>query len=132
MNIQNISVHIRYSKPLADGSYKTVELAAEGSLAPGEDWHKAEVALYHELGQAMKYVFSGNGSGKPALTGPGRPHNGPEKPIQAPARKAAASRPGRPEHWCEEHTCDFNRYEKNGRVWYSHRVGNTKEWCREA
>jgi hypothetical protein len=122
MDIQNISVHIRYSKPLADGSHKTVELAAQGTLNPGEDWHKAEVALYHELGETMKYVFSGNGSGKPALTGPGKPHN-------APARKAPASRPGRPEHWCEEHTCEFNRYEKNGKVWYSHRVGNS--WCKE-
>jgi hypothetical protein len=131
MNVQNISVHIRYSKPLADGSYKTVELAAEGTLAPDEDYHDAQVTLYHELGETMKYVFSGNGSSKPTLTGSGKPQNGPEKPVQAPARKASAI-PTRPEHWCEEHNCDFNRYEKNGRVWYSHRVGNTKEWCRES
>jgi hypothetical protein len=82
MDIRSISVHIRYSKPLADGSHKTVEISAKGSLAPGEDWHKAEVALYHELGETMKYIFSGNGFGKPALTGPGKPHNTPAKPVE--------------------------------------------------
>jgi hypothetical protein len=54
MDIQSISVHIRYSKQMPDTSFKTVELGAEGTLAPGEDWHKAEVPLYHELGETMK------------------------------------------------------------------------------
>jgi hypothetical protein len=80
MDIRSISVHIRYSKPLADGSHKTVEISAKGSLAPGEDWHKAEVALYHELGETMKYIFSGNGFGKPALT---RPRKAPQYPCEA-------------------------------------------------
>jgi hypothetical protein len=121
MNVNAISVHIRYSKPLADGSHKTVELAAEGTLAPGEDWHEAELSLYNELGQAMKQAFASNGSGKA--------QNGPEKSAQAPAKKTPTSRPDRPTHWCETHNCDFHRYEKNGKVWYSHRVGNS--WCRE-
>jgi hypothetical protein len=116
MDIQNISVHIRYSKPLADGSHKTVELGAEGTLAPGENWHEAELSLYNELGQAMKHAFASNGSSRAAQAGSG----------QAPAKKAPASRPI---HWCEEHNCDFRRYEKNGRVWYSHKNGDG--WCRE-
>jgi hypothetical protein len=89
MEIQSISVHIRYSKPLADGSYKTVELAAEGTIAPGEDWHEAEVALYHELGETMKYVFSGPGSGKVK--------HGPEMPLSTPLRAGSQTAPSQPD-----------------------------------
>ena len=32
-------------------------------------------------------------------------------------------------HRCPEHSIPHHRYEKEGRVWYAHRVGN--EWCRE-
>jgi hypothetical protein len=73
MDIQNISGHIRFSRPMADGAWKSVELGAEGTLSPGEEWNEAQVALYHELGATMKYVFSGTGSG--------RAPNGPETPI---------------------------------------------------
>ena len=34
-----------------------------------------------------------------------------------------------PAHYCQQHGCEYKRYEKDGRVWYSHRVGN--QWCRE-
>jgi hypothetical protein len=74
MNVQTIRVNIRYSCAMADGAWKTVELGAEGALTPDEDYHQAQLALYHELGQTMKYVFSGNGSGKA--------QNSSLKPIQ--------------------------------------------------
>jgi hypothetical protein len=119
MNVNNISVHIRYSKPLADGSYKTVELGAEGTLNPDEDYHDAQVALYHELGSTMKYVFSGNGAGKP--------QNDREKPVEtAPSQPE----PQELDHFCRKHQTPFKKYTKDGRSWWSHRVGSA--WCRES
>jgi hypothetical protein len=131
MEIQTITVHVRYSKPMTDGAFKTVELGAEASLSPGDDYHEAQVSLYHELGETMKYVFSGNGSGKPANGSERRTEPDEVKPVETPTRKGASTpRPDRPQHWCEKHACDYARYEKNGKVWYSHKVGNT--WCRES
>jgi hypothetical protein len=76
MKVNTISVNIRYSRQMPDGSHKTIELSAEGTMDPDEDRHKAQVTLYHELGKTMKYVFSGNGSGKAQI--------GPEKPVEPP------------------------------------------------
>ena len=53
MNVQTIRVNIRYSCAMADGAWKTVELGAEGALTPDEDYHQAQLALYHELGQTI-------------------------------------------------------------------------------
>jgi hypothetical protein len=132
MEVQTITVHVRYSKPMTDGAVKTVELGAEASLSPDEDYHEAQVALYHELGETMKYVFSSNGAGNPTSTGSGQAQNSPEKLVETPTRKGASkthSRPDRPQHWCEEHACDYVRYEKNGKVWWSHKVGKSGNTC---
>jgi hypothetical protein len=118
IDIQSISVHIRYSRPLPDGSFKTAEIGAEGNLAPGEDWHEAQVALYKELGMQLKAMFNSNGSG--------RPQNGPETPVQT----APAPAPPPPDHWCETHHCEFKHYEKGNKSWYSHRIPDGG-WCRE-
>jgi hypothetical protein len=76
MRINTVSVSVRYSKQMVDGNYKTVELGVEGSLdSSDEDWHEVQADLYHQLGNQMRYVFSGNGSGKVP--------NGPEKTVEA-------------------------------------------------
>jgi hypothetical protein len=102
----------RYSKQMTDGSYKTVELGCEGSLASSdENWHKVSLDLYRELGDQMRQVFSGNGSGKVAQE--------PPKPnLPAPQR----------EHWCAQHQTRLKKYAKDARIWYSHRQGNG--WCK--
>jgi len=116
MDVTSITVHIRYSKSLADGSYKTVELGAERTLNPDEDYHEAQVALYHELGETMKYVFSGNGAGKS--------QNSPEKPAP-PQPETQQSK-----HYCRQHRIPFKKYSKEGREWWSHKLGSG--WCRES
>lgn len=30
--------------------------------------------------------------------------------------------------WCPIHNCEMRRWEKNGKVWYSHKVNG--EWCK--
>lgn len=118
MKIDRITVNVRYSQGLAKGSFKTVELGAEGTLTPEEDYHEAQLSLYHELGETMKYVF--------ASTSAGKVQNGAESHLPP---LVSSSPPPRPEHWCEVHHCDFKRYERNGQVWYSHKAGTS--WCRE-
>jgi hypothetical protein len=34
---------------------------------------------------------------------------------------------GHEHSFCPIHECEMRKWEKNGRVWYSHKVGN--EWC---
>jgi hypothetical protein len=104
MRATSISVKVRYSKPLADGSHKTVELFCEASLNNGEEaWQEAQTTLYRQLGEQMKYVWSGNSNGK----------------------QTQAETPAPPkEHFCEEHNQEFKRHERDGRIWYSHRQGD--------
>ncbi len=35
------------------------------------------------------------------------------------------------EHYCNEHNCKFYRNEKNGRVWYSHKIKGGDGYCNE-
>jgi hypothetical protein len=107
-----VKVYIRYSKQMPDTSFKTVELGLKGSLTSSdENWHKVSLDLYRELGDQMRQVFSGNGSGKVAQE--------PPKPnLPAPQR----------EHWCAQHQMRLKKYAKDGSIWYSHRQDNG--WCK--
>jgi hypothetical protein len=107
MKITTISASVRYSKALGDGSHKTVELSAEATVN-GEDWHTAQAALYTELGQQLKALWSANGNGSQQATG------------TAPQQTA---------HYCQQHQTEYKRYEKEGRLWYAHKDG--QKWCRE-
>jgi hypothetical protein len=62
MRIDRISANIRYSKAQEGGAWKTVELAAEASVTPSENWQEAQSQLYAELGQQLKALW-GNGNG---------------------------------------------------------------------
>ena len=42
---------------------------------------------------------------------------------------AAEPAEGKPEHWCEEHGCEFQRKVRGSSVWYAHKVGDS--WCNE-
>jgi hypothetical protein len=71
MRVTTVSVNVRYSKPMGDGSHKTVELGIEGSLTDNdEDWQEVQRNICDQL----RYVFNGNGSGKA--------QNGSEKPLR--------------------------------------------------
>ena len=35
------------------------------------------------------------------------------------------------EHYCEEHQCKFYRNEKDGKVWYSHKIKGGEGYCNE-
>lgn len=118
MQVTSVSVNVRYSKQMADGSFKTIELGCEGTLnSSNDDWQEVQASLYHQLGDQMRYVFSGNGAGKV--------QNGSESHGQAPT--AHSSPPALPrEHYCQEHQTSFKRFEKDCRAWYSHKAPDGK------
>jgi hypothetical protein len=92
---------------MLDGSHKTVELSCEATLNDSEGtWQEAQTTLYKQLGEQMRYVWPGNGNGKPAQEQPT-----PETPAS------------KPDHYCQNHQKEFRRHEKEGNVWYSHRQG---------
>jgi hypothetical protein len=128
MKVDQVTATVRYSQDSGKGAWKSLEIGAEATIAPNEDWHTAQERLYSELGQQIKALWAnGNGSGTA--------QNGPEKPPSTPLRagsQPATSQPESPEpdHFCRQHQTPFRRYEKDGRVWYSHKAGNNT-WCKE-
>jgi hypothetical protein len=75
MKVDRVTATIRFSQDSGKGAWKSVEVGAEATLAPTEDWRIAQEQLYHELGQQIKTLWtSGNGSGKP--------QDGSEKPVK--------------------------------------------------
>ena len=106
MKDTTISANVRFSKALGDGAYKTVELGAEAVLSPKDSWDEAQALLYQELGQQLKSLWSNKSNGK-----------------------SDTNADALPEHYCQEHQTEFNRYEKGYQVWYSHKAGS--RWCKE-
>jgi hypothetical protein len=50
---------------------------------------------------------------------PEPPQKGTDKPAE----------PETPENWCRRHDCEMPRWEKDGRVWFSHKADDNS-WCR--
>jgi hypothetical protein len=61
------------------------------------------------------YVYYRNGSQKPA--------NKTEESKQEDIKADGKDNPA----WCPIHQCEMKKWDKNGRVWYSHKVDG--EWC---
>ena len=114
MKITTISASVRFSKAIQPGCYKTIELTAEAEVMPKEDWHEAQSQLYDQLSIQLKALWPArNGD-----TAPSERRNGLEH-----------SRDTTQAHYCSEHGTEYRRYEKEGRVWYSHQSGDS--WCKE-
>ena len=61
------------------------------------------------------YVFYRNGSQKPTTKA--------EERKQEDIKSDGKDNPA----WCPIHQCEMKRWDKNGRVWYSHKADG--EWC---
>jgi hypothetical protein len=124
MKVTTISVNVRYSKALAQGEHKTLELGLEAALDEGEDWANAQQALYSALTQQLRTVWSRNGHN------PEHGQNGHESLVEVGSWEELVSAPSpAKEHWCSLHEVAFRRFEKQGKFWYSHKA--TDGWCRE-
>ncbi len=119
MKITTVSANIRYSKDIGQATWKVVELGAEASVDTGEEWQAAQTQLYTELGQQLKTLWaSGNG------------HKAQEATTEAAEARSQPEPTKPPAHYCHEHETEFRRFEKAGKVWYSHKTQGGK-WCRE-
>ena len=110
MRVTQVSAAIRYSKEIGSGAWKSLEIGAQGTVDPREDWHEAEARLYTEL----RTQWTGNGNGNAG-------NNGDD----------ANDHQQTPEHYCQEHQAEYKRYSKGDSVWYAHNKPDGK-WCREA
>jgi len=118
MRATAISVSVRYSKPLADDSHKTVELGCEATLNNSEEtWQEAQTALYKQLGEQMRYVWSGISHCKANTQE--QHSNGSDGP--------AAPR----QHFCVQPNQDYKQRNRQYGEFWSHQIRGTKEWCNE-
>lgn len=113
MQVDRVKASVRYSRDTGNG-WKTVELGAEASLGPQEEWQEAEAQLYTELSESLMSLWA-----------------------RGTCESDQAGEPQEPEalaHWCQEHDQEFRRHErqtgKGLSVWYSHRMDGAG-WCRE-
>ena len=107
MKVTTVSASVRYSRAINTGEYKTIELSAEATLEPQEDWIEAQASLYTDLGQQLRTLWTAKANGN----------------------EQTANGTGQSEHYCQEHQAEFKQYEKEGRMWYAHKAG--QKWCRE-
>jgi hypothetical protein len=63
-----VSASIRFSKEVHEG-WKSVELGAEASLDPGDDWQLAQQGLYAGLVAQLRTLSGKNGVVEHALEG---------------------------------------------------------------
>ena len=113
MQVDRVKASLRYSRDTGNG-WKTVELGAEASLGPQEKWQEAGAQMYTELSASLTSLWArGTFNGDKAEESP---------ELDQPA------------HWCQEHSQEFRRYEKQTSkglsAWYSHRVEGGG-WCKE-
>jgi hypothetical protein len=125
MKVTTVSASVRYSQDTGKGAWKVVELGAEATLDPKETWTDAQATLYHELSCQLRTLWTNghkaNGEANHAL-GVSDPERNEPGPTQTP--------PPPPEHYCQQHQTEYKRYERDGRVWYSHKAPDGK-WCKE-
>lgn len=138
MKVDKVTVNVRYSRALAQGEHKTVELGVEASIDAREDWQAAQATLYSQLAQQFRELWQKNGTTPHALDVPvsstGQAPGGhqigtqPSSAVEAPP--APASLPAAT-HYCTEHNQEFQRRvnKDTGKEFYSHR--QDKGWCNE-
>jgi hypothetical protein len=118
VNVITVTATIKYSAE-AKGAWRTIEVGAEADVALDEDWHTAQASLYDQLGQQLKTFWSKGASKAHAEADDWEELGGNHKETLTPV----------PSHYCQAHQCQYKRYEKDGKVWWSHRQGNG--WCKE-
>ena len=121
MHVTTVTATIRYSQGSGKGAWKSLEIGAEALVEPGDkSWQEVQARLYDRLTQQFKQLWARNGTA---------PHDAQEVPTK-PQQPAKAQEPPPRQHWCAEHQTDYKRFEKGGKVWYSHKT-TEGEWCRE-
>jgi hypothetical protein len=128
MRVTNVSASIRYSKPVGDGSFKTVEISADGTITPNENWQDAQFQLYDHLAGQLRLMWTKKSSKTTKIEATST--NGVDNTRTSLLGPNTPETSKKFEHYCDEHSVAFRRYEKNGHEWYSHKQ-DEGTWCRE-
>jgi hypothetical protein len=85
MKVTQVSATIRFSKDTGQGAWKVIELGAEASVDPEENWALAQQGLYAMLTTQLRALWGhpSTGSGE---SGPEHTQNGHEKPPSTTLR----------------------------------------------
>jgi hypothetical protein len=81
--------------------------------------YKVQVTLRGDNEQQLLLRMGAFLSQFPPPTPPAEPPQAPAQPAEAPV----------PEGWCHLHDCEMRRWEKDSRVWLSHKLADDT-WCR--
>ena len=120
MQVERIKATIRYSQDTGCGAWRSLEIGAEALLEPGETLEDAQPVLYEDLRAQFKALWQGGAKGTAVV----------QQAEQEDLFGDAEPQPEPPAHWCEEHRHEHKRREKDGRVWYSHYLGDG-QYCNE-
>jgi hypothetical protein len=131
MKVTTVSVSIRYSKSLAPGEHKTLELSAEGGVSEDDDWFTCQQGLYSQLTTQLRRLWAQNGViQEPAPDGPRMAVAGSSDWEDIESQSLPSPSVSSPKvHYCQEHQTPFKKCEKGGSAWYSHKMAGG--WCRE-
>lgn len=114
MEIDRIKINVRFSKNTKHGEYKTIEVGAEASIGPSENWEEASDELYNQLAKQLARSFNG------PTEEPSEEKTAPVEDL--PAKIDEESSPPESKHWCEEHQTNFEKREGLQKTWWSHKV----------
>lgn len=128
MRVNTISASIRYSKPVGDGSFKTVELSADGTITPNENWQDAQSNLYDNLAGQLRLMWMKKGQKTTNIEATST--NGIDNTRTSLSGPNTTEISKKNDHFCSDHGREFRRYEKNGHEWYSHKT-DEGTWCRQ-
>jgi hypothetical protein len=90
MKVTQVSATIRFSKEVHEG-WKSVELGAEATLEPSDDWHQAQQGLYTSLTAQLRTLWDNNS--KSGILG--HAPDGPRMAVPPPQEERG---PWPPEH----------------------------------
>ncbi len=110
MKVDRVATSVRFSQDTGKGSWKVVEVGAEGTVDDQEGWQQAQAKLYTELSTRLKELWASGCKGA----------------SEEPTPTLAAQ-----EHWCQKHQTTLNKKTgRDGGERYSHKAPDGS-WCRE-
>ena len=65
MQVNKIVLTLRYSKEIADGAWKSIEVGAEAAPSEEQSWQAQQRELYAELAGQLRVLFTNNTGNTP-------------------------------------------------------------------
>ena len=59
MKIKSVGSSVRFTKQIAQGEWRMVELTASGDVEEFDNWHEAQQDLFYDLSAQLKRLWDG-------------------------------------------------------------------------